>query len=186
MTPAPHTSWLPTRPCTLWLTGLPGSGKSTLGDLAHAHFSATKLPCVRLDGDALRSGLNADLGFSATDRKESVRRTAQVARLFNLSGTTVIVSLVSPFSADRLMASQIIGLTSFIEVFVDSPLAVCEARDPKGMYRRARADQIADFTGVSSAYEPPMSRQALRVDTASGTPQASLDRLLALLADSAV
>ncbi|HLX02687.1 MAG TPA: adenylyl-sulfate kinase, partial [Trinickia sp.] len=122
-------------------------------------------PCAVLDGDNLRYGLNRDLGFSDHDRRENVRRTAEVARLMNDAGLIVIASLISPNRNDRSAARQIVGADRFIEVYVSTPLDVCEARDPKGLYRKARQGEIGHFTGVTAPYEPPLA-PSLIVDTA--------------------
>lgn len=162
---------------TVWLMGLPGSGKSTLGDLLAAGLVAEGVPVMRLDGDALRSGLNADLGFLPADRRENLRRAAEVARLFNQAGLTVVASFITPLEDDRSCVRQIIGPPHFLEVFIDTPLALCELRDPKGMYRRARAGQIPLFTGVSAPFEPPADARTLRLSTAGASPLQSLSVL---------
>ena len=129
-----------------------------------------------LDGDQLRHGLNRDLGFTPQDRHENIRRTAEVARLMNAAGLTVIAAFISPYRADRAMAADIVGAAYFIEVHVSTPLAVCEARDPKGLYAMARAGQIAQFTGVSAPYEAPLS-PALTLDTGMLALDESVERL---------
>lgn len=139
----------------LWMTGLSGAGKSTLANALHACLSAAGQRCVVLDGDTLRRGLNADLGFSADDRSENVRRVAQVAELFKQQGFIVIVALISPERQHRCVAREIVG-EGFSEVFIASSLAVCESRDPKGLYVRARRGEIANFTGVSGPFEAPV------------------------------
>ncbi|GAB10279.1 sulfate adenylyltransferase subunit 1 [Gordonia araii NBRC 100433] len=143
---------------TLWMTGLSGSGKSTLAIELERRLVAQGRPAYILDGDNLRHGLNADLGFSDEDRQENMRRTAQVAALFADAGTVVIVSMISPFAADRVAAREIHleQALEFHEIFVDTPLPDCEQRDPKGLYAKARAGEIADFTGISSPYERPV------------------------------
>lgn len=163
---------------TLWFTGLPGAGKSTLADALCDRLRAAGLAYARLDGDGLRGGLNADLGFSPADRRENIRRAAEVARLFNDAGLLVVASFVSPQRADRDLARAIIGSSRFVEIFVDASLQVCESRDPKGMYKRARAGEIAMFTGVSASYEPPSGGAVIRVDTNHDTPRQSLAVLL--------
>jgi adenylyl-sulfate kinase len=143
------------RPVTIWLTGLSASGKSTLAyELEHRLISSGR-PCLALDGDNVRHGLNADLGFSPADRRENVRRIAEVAKLFNEVGLIVITAFISPYRDDRDAAKRIIGEQRFLEVFLDAPLAVCEARDPKGLYRKARAGEVSEFTGISAPYERP-------------------------------
>lgn len=151
-------------PATVWLTGLSGAGKSTLAYELEKMLLDEGHACFVLDGDNIRHHLNSDLGFSATDRKENIRRTAEVARLMNEAGLIVLTSFISPFREDRAMACAIIGEDQFIEVYVNTPVAVCESRDPKGLYAKARAGQINDFTGVSSPYEPPFF-PALSLDT---------------------
>lgn len=166
------------RPVTVWLTGLSGSGKSALSLALETRLVAAGRACYVLDGDHVRRGLNRDLGFSPHDRTENIRRVAEVARLFNEAGLISIVSLISPMIADRETARRIIGAEQFIEVFVDCPLATCEARDTKGLYRQARAGKIPDFTGVSAPYEPPVS-PALALDSATLSIEAATDALLA-------
>jgi adenylyl-sulfate kinase len=142
---------------TVWFTGLPASGKSTVAAALEAELVAEGQPAYVLDGDNLRHGLNGDLGFSASDRAENVRRTAHVASLLAEAGTVALVSLVSPFESDRALARRIHeerGIR-FVEVFVNVPLEICRARDPKGLYMRADAGEIRSFTGVSAPYEPP-------------------------------
>jgi adenylyl-sulfate kinase len=142
---------------TVWFTGLPSSGKSTVAAAMEARLVSSGRPAYLLDGDNLRHGLNADLGFSPRDRAENVRRAAAVAHLFADAGTVALVSLVSPYAAERDAARRLHeedGLP-FVEVWVNTPLEECERRDPKGLYARARAGQVADFTGVDAPYEPP-------------------------------
>jgi adenylyl-sulfate kinase len=144
---------------TVWFTGLSGSGKSTIASLVGAELTRRGVLTYVLDGDNLRHGLNGDLGFSADDRTENVRRVAEVARLFADAGVVALVPLISPYRAGREHARALheaAGL-AFLEVFVDAPLDVCEARDPKGLYAKARAGEITGFTGVDDPYEPPLS-----------------------------
>jgi adenylyl-sulfate kinase len=138
-----------------WFTGLSGSGKSTLANEVSTLLHRQKIPHAILDGDTLRKGLTRDLGFSEADRIENIRRTAEVAKLMADSGLTVLVSLISPYRADRDNAKSIIGQEGFIEVFLDTPLEVCERRDPKGLYKKARAGDLPHFTGISAPYEAP-------------------------------
>ncbi len=157
------------RGCTVWLTGLSGSGKSSVAAEIERHLTAAGRACYRLDGDNVRQGLNGDLGFSAEDRQENVRRVAEVARLMADAGLVVIVPIISPYATGRARARQIhddAGL-SFFEVFVDTPLAECERRDPKGLYARARAGEIKGMTGLDAPYEAP-SRPDLRLIPADG------------------
>jgi adenylyl-sulfate kinase len=141
----------------LWLTGLPASGKSTLALSLRQQLVENRYSAVILDGDHLREGINADLSFEPADRKESVRRAGEIARLLVNSGVFVISSLVSPYIRDRLEVRERFEPGQFVEVFVDTPLSVCESRDPKGHYRRARAGRLTGFTGVDAPYERPIS-----------------------------
>lgn len=145
------------RPATIWLTGLSGAGKSTIASALEADLLAQGQCCYVLDGDNLRHHLNRDLGFSAADRRENIRRAAEVAYLMNEAGLIVITALISPFSDDRAMAGSIIGKDRFVEVYVSTSTDVCEARDPKGLYRKARKGEIPEFTGISSPYEVPLA-----------------------------
>ena len=144
---------------TVWLTGLSASGKSTIANLLEKELIAQGQLCYILDGDNVRHGLNRDLGFSMEDRKENIRRIAEVAALMNDSGVIVITSFISPYRFDRQTARDVIGDESFIEVFVDTPIEVCEQRDPKGLYRKARSGEIQQFTGISDAYEAPQNAE---------------------------
>jgi adenylyl-sulfate kinase len=142
---------------TVWLTGLPASGKSTVAAAVEARLLAEGRPAYVLDGDNLRHGLNGDLGFSAEDRKENVRRTAEVAALMADAGVTVLVALVSPYRVDRAAARAVHERygAPFLEVWISTPLEECERRDPKGLYARARAGELSGMTGVDDPYEPP-------------------------------
>ncbi len=153
------------RPVTLWLTGLSGSGKSTIAYHLEQKLLERGHPCYVLDGDNLRHHLNSDLGFSPLDRRENIRRAAEVAYLFNQAGLIVITSFISPYQTDRAMAQQIIGSNNYIEVHVNTPVEVCEQRDCKGLYARARLGEIPEFTGVSAPYEAPQN-PALSINTA--------------------
>ncbi len=173
------------RPITLWLTGLSGSGKSTLAYALEKRLMEEGHACFVLDGDNVRHGLNRDLGFSPDDRAENIRRVAEVAKLFNEAGLIVITSFISPYRRDRQTARETIGDDRFLEVFVDAPLAICEARDPKGLYRKARAGEIAEFTGVSSPYEPPEAPE-LHLDAAELSVDEMVAAVLALIEESGV
>jgi bifunctional enzyme CysN/CysC len=147
------------RGVTVWFTGLSGSGKSTVASALTASLSGRGVLTYTLDGDNLRHGLNGDLGFSAEDRAENVRRVGEVARLFADAGVVALVPLISPYRAGRDHARTLheaAGL-DFVEVFVDTPLEVCEQRDPKGLYRKARAGELTGFTGIDDPYEPPLA-----------------------------
>jgi adenylyl-sulfate kinase len=159
----PDSSLVPVaqRPATLWLTGLPASGKSTLACQLEGNLTGLGHACYVLDGDILRRGLSRDLGYSARDRRENIRRAAEVAALMNDAGLVVIGAFISPFRDDRAMARSIVGPERFVEVFVDASLETCERRDPKGLYRRARLGEIASFTGVGSPYERPEAADLL-------------------------
>ncbi len=165
VSPAERQRLLRQRPATLWLTGLSGSGKSTVAKELERQLVAAGHACFILDGDNVRQGLNRDLGFTAEDRQENIRRIGEVARLFNEAGLLVITSFISPYREDRQQAQTIVGADRFLEIFVDTPLDVCEARDPKGLYRKARAGEIPRFTGISAPYEPPEA-PALTLHTA--------------------
>jgi bifunctional enzyme CysN/CysC len=143
------------RPCCIWFTGLSGSGKSTIADQLERRLVAAGRHTYLLDGDNVRHGLNRDLGFTEADRAENIRRVAEVARLMVDAGLIVLVSFISPFRSERQFARSLFGDGEFIEVFVDTPLATCEARDPKGLYAKARKGQLPNFTGIDSPYEAP-------------------------------
>jgi len=154
-------------PCVLWFTGLSGAGKSTVANLVEKRLMALGHHSYMLDGDNVRHGLNRDLGFTAEDRVENIRRVAEVARLFVDAGLIVLVSFISPFRAERRLARERMEDGAFLEVFVDAPLAVCEQRDVKGLYKKARAGEIKNFTGIDSDYEPPEAPDLhLRTDQA--------------------
>jgi len=172
----------PTLGATVWLTGLSGSGKSTVAVALERLLVAAGRPAYRLDGDNLRLGLNADLGFSAADRDENVRRAGEVARLFADAGVVALVPLISPYRAGRDRARAVHGSAGlpFVEVHVDTPIEVCEQRDPKGLYAKARAGEITGFTGIDDPYEPPTAPE-LVLTPADGDPEAQARRVLARL-----
>ena len=172
----------PSQGATVWLTGLSGSGKSTVAVEVERALVAAGRAAYLLDGDNVRHGLNADLGFSAADRTENIRRIGEVARLFADAGVVALVPVISPYRADRDRARTIheaVGLP-FVEVYVDTPIEVCEARDPKGLYAKARAGEIRGFTGIDDPYEAP-EHPDLRLTPADGDPTAQAARVLALL-----
>jgi bifunctional enzyme CysN/CysC len=166
------------RALTIWLTGLSGSGKSSIAHEAEWRLHREGRHAYVLDGDNLRLGLNRDLSFSSEDRSENVRRIAEVARLLNDAGAIVLVPVISPFRADRDSARRIIGADRFVEVHLATPLRVCEQRDAKGLYRRARAGEVREFTGISSPYEAPES-PFLRIDTSERAVDDCVEELLA-------
>jgi bifunctional enzyme CysN/CysC len=172
----------PTRGATVWLTGLSGSGKSTVAVALERLVVADGRPAYRLDGDNLRHGLNADLGFSAEDRDENVRRAGEVARLMADAGVVAIVPLISPYRAgrDRARAVHEAAGIAFLEVFVDTPIELCEQRDPKGLYAKARAGEITGFTGIDDPYEAPDAPE-LVLTPEDGPPVAQAARILSLL-----
>lgn len=163
-------------PGVLWMTGLSGSGKSTIANLLERRLHARGHHTYLLDGDNLRHGINRDLGFTDAHRAENVRRVAEVARLMVDAGLIVITALISPFRVDRALARALFEPGEFTEIFVHAPLEVVERRDPKGLYRQARAGQVAHFTGIGSRYEPPETPE-LQIDTSVLTPGAAVDRL---------
>ena len=150
--------------CLLWYTGLSGSGKSTIANAVDALLFQRECHSYLLDGDNVRHGLNGDLGFSDEDRIENIRRISEVAQLFVDAGLIVSTAFISPFAADREIAAKKLGAGEFIEVFIDTPIAICEQRDPKGLYKKARAGEIKDFTGIDSPYEAP-ENPAIHIDT---------------------
>jgi len=144
------------RPCVLWFTGLSGSGKSTIANALESKLFNNGNFTYLLDGDNVRHGLNKDLGFDDKSRVENIRRVGEVAKLFVDSGLIVLSAFISPFQSDRKLVKELMGDKEFIEVFIDTPLEVCESRDPKGLYKKARAGEIKDFTGIDSPYEAPV------------------------------
>lgn len=165
------------RPLTVWLTGLSASGKSTLAFALERRLVDTGHACYVLDGDNIRHGLNKDLGFSHRDRTENIRRIAEVARLMNNAGLIVITAFISPYRDDRQLARKIVGAERFVEIYVNTPLGTCEARDPKGMYKRARAGLIVGFTGVNDPYESPETPD-LTINTSIASPSECAGKVL--------
>jgi len=154
------------KPCILWFTGLSGSGKSTIANVLESKLYAIGKHTYLLDGDNIRHGLNKDLDFSDEDRIENIRRVGEVSKLFVDAGLIVICAFISPFCSDRQMVRDLVKEGEFIEVFIDTPLEICEQRDPKGLYQKARAGKIPFFTGISSTYEPSVAPNIhLKTDT---------------------
>ena len=167
------------RGAVLWFTGLSGSGKSTVANAVETRLNALNRLTYLLDGDNIRTGLCADLSFSDADRQENIRRVAHVSKLFWDANLITLVSFISPFKAERQLARELIG-EDFIEVFVDAPLEVCEKRDVKGLYKKARAGGIASFTGISSPYEAPENPE-IHLKTGEETLDSDVEKVLAWL-----
>ncbi|AXS42239.1 sulfate adenylyltransferase subunit CysN [Breoghania sp. L-A4] len=168
------------KPAVLWFTGLSGSGKSTLANAVERKLLALGQHTYLLDGDNVRHGLNKDLGFTDADRVENIRRVGETAKLFVDAGLIVLVSFISPFRSERRMARELVEDGEFLEVFVDTPLEECKKRDPKGLYKKAAAGEIKNFTGIDSPYEVPENAE-IRVDTTEGAPDVVADRIIAEL-----
>ena len=150
------------RPCIVWLTGLPASGKSTIAnELEYRLNKVYRAHTYLLDGDNIRKGLNKDLGFSKKDREENIRRIGEVAKLFVDAGLIVITAFISPYRKDRDFVRGLVGKDEFVEVYVKCPLEVCEERDPKGLYKKARSGEIKNFTGISDPYEEPINPEVV-------------------------
>jgi bifunctional enzyme CysN/CysC len=168
------------RPAMIWLTGLSGSGKSTIGDIVESKLHALGTRTYLLDGDNVRHGLNRDLGFTDADRVENIRRIAEVGALMVDAGLVVLVSFISPFRAERQLARDLVDDGEFLEVHVDTPLDVAEFRDPKGLYAKARRGELANFTGIDSPYEAPENPE-IRIDTVANSPEEAADEIIAEL-----
>lgn len=164
------------RSLVIWFTGLSGSGKSTLASELERKLHAEGVSTYILDGDNVRAGLNSDLDFSEKGRTENIRRIGEVAKLFVDAGNVVLTAFVSPFKADREVVRELVGVNDFIEVFVDCPLEICEARDVKGLYKKARLGEISNFTGINSPFEAPE-----RPDIRIATDKVSIDEGVAKL-----
>jgi bifunctional enzyme CysN/CysC len=171
------------RGATVWFTGLSGSGKSTVATEVERLLVDRRQPTYLLDGDNLRHGLNGDLGFSADDRAENVRRVGEVARLFADAGVVALVPVISPYRSgrDAVRAMHAVAGLTFVEVFVDTPLEECERRDPKGLYKLARAGEITGFTGIDDPYEPPLTPDVV-LRPSDGDPAAQAARVVRALA----
>ncbi len=164
-------------PKLVWFTGLSGSGKSTLASALEAYFHDKGFATYILDGDIIRSGLNNDLDFSDESRKENIRRISEVSRLFLDAGIIVFAAFISPFKEDRAIAQDLIGADNFIEIYVDCSIEICEQRDIKGLYKKARAGEIRHFTGIDSPFEIP-DNPDVRVDTVNESIENSLEKLI--------
>lgn len=172
-----RASQLTQRPSVIWFTGLSGSGKSTLAVQLEAALFDQGFKTYLLDGDNLRTGLCKDLGFSDSDRVENIRRIGEVSKLMLDAGLVVLSAFISPFASDREQVRNIVGATNFIEVFVDTPLEICEQRDVKGLYKKARAGEIQNFTGITSPYERPVNPD-VTIQTQLLTVSEAIDKLL--------
>ena len=170
------------KPCVLWFTGLSGAGKSTVADLLEQKLHAMGRRTYLLDGDNVRHGLSRDLGFTDQDRVENIRRIAEVAKLMLDAGLIVLTSFISPFQSERQMARDLMGRDEFVEIFVDASLEVCEARDPKSLYKKARAGELKNFTGIDSDYEVPENADIV-LDAAGNNPDLLADQILVFLED---
>nr|WP_246166659.1 adenylyl-sulfate kinase [Marinobacter salinexigens] len=170
------------KPCLLWFTGLSGSGKSTIANALDVALHERGYHTFLLDGDNVRHGLCKDLGFSDEDREENIRRVGEVCKLFADAGLIVMSAFISPFTSDRRMVRKLFPAGEFIEVFMDTPLATCESRDPKGLYQKARSGEIRHFTGIDSPYEVP-SHPEVRLDTSTMTVDECVDSLIGYLLD---
>jgi len=168
------------RGCVMWFTGLSGAGKSTIANLVERRLHAGGRHTYLLDGDNVRHGLNKDLGFTDADRVENIRRVGEAARLFVDAGLIVLTAFISPFRSERRMARELVGEGEFLEVFVDTPIEVCMQRDPKGLYEKAKAGKIKNFTGIDSPYETP-EKAELTVKTVEATPEVHAQNIVGYL-----
>jgi bifunctional enzyme CysN/CysC len=164
----------------LWFTGLSGAGKSTIANLVEKQLARMNRHTFLLDGDNVRHGLNRDLGFSDADRVENIRRVGEVAKMMTDAGLIVITAFISPFRAERAMVRQMIAPGEFFEIHIDTTLAAAEARDVKGLYKKARAGQLKNFTGIDSPYEAPAAPE-IRIDTAKLTPEEAAELIVSRL-----
>ena len=173
------------KPAVLWFTGLSGAGKSTIANLVEKKLHAMGRHTYLLDGDNVRHGLNKDLGFTEADRVENIRRVSEVAHLMADAGLIVLTAFISPFRSERRMARSLLPEGEFLEVYVDTPLDVAEDRDVKGLYKKARRGEIANFTGISSPYEAPESPE-LRVNTTNCSADEAAERVIAMLRERGI
>ncbi|WP_132747200.1 adenylyl-sulfate kinase [Scopulibacillus darangshiensis] len=164
----------------LWFTGLSGSGKSTIANLLEQNLHKYRKSTYLLDGDNIRHGLNSDLSFNSEDRKENIRRIGEVAKLFVDSGIITLVSFISPYKADRKIVRNLVQDKEFIEIYIKCPLDICEQRDPKGLYKRARKGEIKNFTGISSPYEKPEDPEII-LETEKETKETAVDKIIKYL-----
>ncbi len=182
VTKAMHAEHKKQKPCLIWFTGLSGSGKSTVANALEQALFRRGQHTYLLDGDNVRHGLNKDLGFSDADREENIRRIGEASRLFVDAGLIVLSAFISPFRSDRQIARELLPEGEFIEVFMDTPLDVCEQRDPKGLYKKARNGEIKYFTGIDSPYEPPASAE-LTVTSAKQSVQECVAQIIDYLVE---
>lgn len=180
VTPSDRANLMGQAPRCIWLTGLSGSGKSTIANALDATLHANSAKTFLLDGDNVRHGLNKDLGMTENDRAENVRRVGEVAKLMVDSGLIVICAFISPYNRDRQRVRSIFAPDQYLEVYLDTPLEVCESRDPKGLYKKARAGVIKQFTGISDPYEAPESAEVV-IDTSQSTVEKSIKNILKAL-----
>ncbi|GAA4703435.1 adenylyl-sulfate kinase [Brevibacillus fulvus] len=197
-TVAPHIVWHPTtvtkkdrqdksghKSCVLWFTGLSGAGKSTLANAVESLLHERGFRTYVLDGDNIRHGLNRGLGFGPEDRRENIRRIAEVAKLFVDAGVITLTAFISPYREDRALARGLLDQGEFIEIYVKCPLELCEKRDPKGLYQKARNGEIADFTGISAPYEEPLSPE-LVIDSGELSVRESAERIVQYLHEQGI
>ena len=170
------------RGCVVWLTGLSGSGKSTIARVLESKLVGAGRLAYVLDGDNVRHGLNSDLGFSRDDRQENIRRISELSALFSDAGIVTIAAFISPYRSGRQLARRTVGPERFIETFIDISLAECEKRDPKGLYKQARAGEIADFTGIDAPYEAPETPE-IRITEEESTPVDAADKIISYLTE---
>lgn len=180
ITPSERAKLMGQAPRCIWLTGLSGSGKSTIANALDITLHADNVKTFLLDGDNVRHGLNKDLGMTESDRSENIRRVSEVAKLMLDAGLTVICAFISPYARDRRMARSTFAPGQFMEVYLNTPLKVCESRDPKGLYRKARAGSIKQFTGISDPYEAPESAEVV-IDTSQYCVRKSVKTILKAL-----
>jgi len=173
------------KPCLLWFTGLSGSGKSTIANLVEKKLHSLNRHTYLLDGDNVRHGLNKNLGFTEVDRVENIRRVGEVAKLMVDAGLIVSTAFISPFQAERQMARTLLAEGEFIEIFVDTPIAVAEERDPKGLYKKARRGDLKNFTGIDSPYEVP-ARPEIRIDTTATSAEDAAEMIVTYLRERGI